>query len=540
MTATHTKLSPPPRKKGAASAIPAAQAGARRLGGFFLGQLARSAASPVVNLAAAFLLGTACVFLVAAWQCAPQRVVAAARYKKLTRGMEGKIVESWLALDLDPAAVGKHSSWQPFSKASRCAVVAYEGAPGAPMRRAFCGTRFTFDELTTTPDWRQMAPGVPFSWPRDGSGFVRPEIRLSAAALEWLATHPAGFAWPDKPPPPTALAALRLALDRPVDDVVVGWTLPVPSFPLVCDPRHPEDPLPAGHVARQLAELPGAGNWIGCGILAVLGLAVWFEATSFLLGGTKSWTFWVLAIVPLLTVPWWGEQAPRALRHLNEKWADVVEIMLDDIGAVDRLLACDPADATLARGERLVWRAGEGAHADTFWRFATRPGIAPPTATGAAAAAGKLAETAEGRAAADPAAGSAALATASDAALAALAEGITARVRALGVAERTTLFERLARDKQNEMLHAGAVFLPAAKEAVLDPQSPPPLRRAARNFLWAWVLTPGDGMGANLAPGESLRLNRELLDVPIPEVANMASAHWGEVRRPAAPRRRPG
>ncbi|HEY0783801.1 MAG TPA: hypothetical protein VGE98_15185 [Thermoanaerobaculia bacterium] len=482
---------------------PAPETPARRIRGLVLGWLAQRAASPIVGLVAAVLLGAACVFLVAAWQAVPQRIANAREYAKLTGSAPGKIVESWLALELDPGEIGSHSGWRPFSKASQCAVVEYEGDWGAPLRRAFCGTRFPFDESNAAPDLAELAPGVPFGWMRDKSGFVVPEIRLSSEALGWLSSHPDGFAWPNKPPPPLALAALRSALDRPVDAVVVGRSVPLPAFPLVFDPRHHEGALPAGYVARQMAAYPGAGAWLGCVVFSILGLAVWFEAVSFLLGRTPRWAFWVLAIVPLLTLPWWSEKAPRGVALFNEQWATVVAGMLDDMSRVDRLLACDPDAATLATGERLVWRAGEGAHAETFWSLLGKSGLGP-----------------------DPAPRQAA-----DAVLADLATRITAQVRALPADEQGALYARLDQEKQAGLLHAGLVFLRAAKEAIVDPASPPPLRRAARDFLWNWVLQPDDGMSSRLAKDERLRLDRELLDVPVAEIANMASAHWGDAQK---------
>jgi hypothetical protein len=487
-----------------------------RVGGFLAGKLAETALSPVVSLFTVGTLGLACVFLVAAWQFVPQRLVAARQYALLTQAAEGRIVASWLALELNPAAVGNHSSWEAFSQASRCAVVEYApdvrevrdvpdmptaggaGSAGGRLRRAFCGTRFPFDVQFERLDLYDMAPRVPFAWGRDASGFVVPEVRLSTAARLWLASHPEGFAWPDKPPPPMALAALRLAFDRPLDAVVVGWSEPMPAFPLVLDPRHPEGALPAGYVARQRDGYPAAANWLAFAVIGGIGLVVWFEALGLLLRALPRWAFWLVAIAGLTTLPWWAEEAPGALRHLNRQWGDIVEIMLTDLSAQDRLLACDPADATLAHGDRLVWRAGEGGEASTFWRLALQPGLVPPAAKTA------------------------------DAALAALADHITAQVRTLAADERLALFQQLGRAKQNATLHAGLVFLPAAREAILDPGTPADLRRSVRDFLWAWVLTPDDGMSSDLAGDERLRLNRLLLDVPIPEVANMAHEHWGK------------
>ena len=494
--------SPSPRPRRAVAPVPLT----RTLGRLVLGQAAQNAGGSIRNLVAAFLLGMACVFLTAAWHFAPQRILAARDLRKLTGRTQGKIVDGWLALDLDPAKASAHSNWQPSSRVSRCAVIEYRGDWGTPRRLAFCGAWFTFDEATVATDPSNLAPGAPFAFRRDANGIVVPEIRLSSAALRWLATHPAGFAWPDKPPPPVALAALRLALDWPVDDIVLGASRPLPAFPLAFDPRHPESALPAGYVAHQLDDLGGAGAWIGFVVGAALGLPIWFGALGFLLGATPRWAFWAIALLGLATLPWWSEQGPRALRYLNRNWGDVVEIMLDDIGGHDRLFAGDPAEADLAQDERLIWSAGSGTQADTFWRFVARP-VRPPVPPR---------DTTRG-----------AEAKAADEALEALVTAVTARVTALGDTERAALFHRLERDQHGESLHAGIVFLRAAKAAILDPRSSRGLRQAARDFLWAWVLSPDDGQRSNLAAAERSRLHHELLDVPIPEIANMASAHWG-------------
>ena len=54
--------------------------------------------------------------------------------------------------------------------------------------------------------------------------------------------------------------------------------------------------------------------------------------------------------------------------------------MIDDINRTTRLIASSPDDATLADGERVVWRLDKGAYADTFGRIQfVAPDPLPPT-----------------------------------------------------------------------------------------------------------------------------------------------------------------
>jgi hypothetical protein len=466
-----------------------------RLRGWLAGFIAGSILGPFIKMIAAFILGMAGIVLILAWQSGPQRIVDATRYANFTVHTQGKIVESWVAVEFNPARMAAGSlNWRGYAKASPCAVVEYTEDWGPPARRAFCGNRFTFRDDYTLYDLREMAPGIPFAWTRDTDGAILPEIRLDGAARVWIATHPpASTFMMSNPPPRTALEALQRAEDRPVEDLVAGWIASAPVLPLRLDPRHPDQPLPAGFVASRLQLRPNLAGWLAVLIGATIGLPLWLLGMSFLLGNLPRPAATFLAILPLLALPWWGQDFPRFVHSLNKSWGVVITDMLDDLDRTGRLVASDPAEATLAGGERLVWRAGEGIYADTFGRF--RYMLPQPA----------------------PASG--------DAALAALVRMVTTQTRALSETERIGMFSNLKRDKVNERLRAGIVFLPAAKAALLDPNSDPAVRRAAKTFLSEWVTSPTERPAPReLGYRERVRLYRELTDIPIPEIAIMAGA----------------
>ncbi len=419
---------------------------------FLLGQLIGTVLGRGISLIAALLLGFGGVFLVAAWQMAPQHALDAARYAKYAKQVQGTIVESWVAVEVDTTDIPVAGNWRASSRATPCAVVEYAGDWGPPARRAFCGSRLMFSTDYKLHNLTELSAGVPFAWARDAAGFILPEIRIGAGAHEWLATH--GFdtfmhgKWPAK----SALDELRIELDRPVDDAVAGWIAPAAVMPLALDPQHPGEAMPAGFVAAHRHWQPLA--LIFAAVIGLIGLLVWFWGMTVLLGESMALPARVLiAALPLFALPWWGEQFPRALSHLNPQWASVISDIFGEMEGVDRLVASDRGDATLADGERLVLRAGEGIYGDTFGRLR----YAPP----------------------QPAPGSA------DAALAALAETVTAQTRVFEGAEQIRIFSRLKQDTENGLLQAGIVFLPAAKEAALDPKSDAALRRAARDFVSA-------------------------------------------------------
>jgi hypothetical protein len=470
---------------------PTVSAGAR-WHGFFLGQLLGATFGRFTNLVIAPILGFAAVFLMIAWQSGPQRAIDAARFSRLTGRADARILESWLAVEFNPSEMGSKTLWRPWAYASPCAVVSYQGNWGASQRRAFCGTRLKFTESYTIPDLSELAPHVPFAWMRDANGFAAPEIRMAPAAREWLASHPphSTFGLP-KPPPATALEELRLAMDRPIDLAIIGWGKPAPTIPLSVNPKNPKDAIPSGFVKDHWGP-----NWFAFAIAGFLGLLVWYEGMALLFGDLPRAYGYILLVLPLLGLPWWGEQFPRYLARFHKGFAGVIADMFQDIDPLGRLTVSEPQDATLAGGSRLIWQMADSSYADTLGRFrfaSSAPGTASP-----------------------------------DAAVAALAETVTAQIRVLNDENRTALFGRLREDKQNDRLGAGFLFLPAAREALIEPGSAPPVRRAAQRFLEAWFTQPEEPLDAKM-PGYQARLAiyRTLTDVPSTEISSAAASIAG-------------
>jgi hypothetical protein len=143
-----------------------------------------------IRLYAALFLGAAAVFLTVGWKSGPQRVLDAREYASFTATAQGRIVESWLAIEFDPARVGPGGFWRGSARATPCAVVEYDGDWGSPLRRAFCGKRLQFNESYYLHDIDVMATDVPFDWPREANGFAVPEMRFAPATLRWLAQTP--------------------------------------------------------------------------------------------------------------------------------------------------------------------------------------------------------------------------------------------------------------------------------------------------------------------------------------------------------------
>ena len=449
----------PPRESPPASEAGTKTSVSRWGRGFLLGQLVGTVFGPFIRLIAAVILGAGGLFLVLAWQSGPQKAVDAARYAKYTKQAQGTIVESWLAVELDTTDIPVDKNWRYSSLATPCAVVEYAGDWGPPARRAFCGKRLTFTTAYSLHDLGELTHGVPFTWGRDASGFVVPEIRISTRAREWLATHGYDTFMHAKWPAKSALDELRIELDRPVDYAVAGWIAPAAEMSLALDPQRPAEAMPAGFVAAHLHWQPLA--LIITAIFGALGVAVWFEGMTVLLGENLALPARVfIAALPLLALPWWGEYLGNTLSHLNLQWGSVMSDILRETEGDDRLVSLDPADATLAGGERLLWRTEESIYADTFGRLHYTP---PQPAPGSA-----------------------------DAALAALAATVTTQTRALGAAERIEIFSRLKRDSESDLMSGGIVFLPAAKEATLDPNSGAALRHAAMAFVSARLLAQFD------------------------------------------------
>src|SRR5258708_24554100 len=97
---------------------------------FLLNLLFGTALGPLIRLLSAVLLGAGGIFLAIAWQAAPQSAMDAARYAKYTQQVQGTIVESWLALEVNTAEIRLVENWRASSRATHCALVEYEGAWG--------------------------------------------------------------------------------------------------------------------------------------------------------------------------------------------------------------------------------------------------------------------------------------------------------------------------------------------------------------------------------------------------------------------------
>jgi len=409
------------------------------------------ALAPVLGLFTGFLLLWSGMFLGIAWQVGPQPFIEHAHYESFTGTTTGRIVESWGAIEFDPADLpADRHNWTTRAKITRCATVAFEGDWGE-SRRAFCGSRFGFRGDFTLYDWDILSPGVPVAFPRDESGFALQEIRVDKRTLSWLASNPPDTNFPlSKPPPSTALDALREQFDRPFDVAFASWTKPFPVFPLRFDPKHPEAPMPAQYVEdRQNAWL---GGWVFAILICIPGLYVWRIGMRFFFAGEPSRSaLWLLTLLPLLALPWWGEALPKLIAHVNRDWASIASDMFEDLSRTTRMVASDPADATLAGGERVVWHLGQFAYAETFGRIRfTRP------------------ET---------------LLKNSDDVRRVLGAQAAAQVAQLTPTAQVALFARLLQDHDERREQVQSIFTDAAEAIERDPGADPALHRAARRFL---------------------------------------------------------
>jgi hypothetical protein len=402
------------------------------------------------TLLAVLGMAFASVFLMVGWQFGPLVMLEAQQYKKLTGHVDARIVESWLALEFDASSVRVPSNWRASTNAAGCVVAEYGGDWGAPLRRAFCGTRVPLNDSYMLADLRDISPGVPFAWARDEHGFVVPEIRIAPSTRHWLASHAPDKFMHQQWPADTALDWLRLELDLPVDDAIYGWTAPPPILPLSFDPARPAEALPTGIVKKRLDQGP---NWIAMAMGFGVGLFVWFKAIALmpLIQGMASVGRWIVSALPLLTLPWWMDALPQTFSHFSRGVAGVLGDMFADINRTDRLVASEPEQATLANGERLVWRFNDSVYADTMGIFHFVAPNPPPASEKAA--------------------------------LAALTETITVQARALDDAKRAELFTTLMREKQAGLSDAGRVFLPAAKEVAADSAASAATRRSAQRFI---------------------------------------------------------
>jgi hypothetical protein len=181
---------------------------------------------------------------------------------------------------------------------------------------------------------------------------------------------------------------------------------------------------------------------------------------------------------------------PRAIAFFNADVGEVAKEMMGEIDVLDRFAATAPAQAPFYGEERLAWHAGAGAYATTFGRIAF---VQPAGAMSG------------------------------DAAVEALAKRTTAQVHALPEDERIALLAELRRDKQRDLTAAGLVFVPYARDVLMGADAGGEERRAARAFLWEWVTSPTVTIDPRL-PGYQARraIMHSLVDVPVPEIANMA------------------
>jgi hypothetical protein len=445
-----------------------------------------------LTLIACFVVAAGGLFLTLAWQIGPEVALRHQAYAKLTAASSARIVESWVALELDPARVPNPEFWRASARVSPCVIVEIEGAWSADRGRAFCGNRFKFNDAYDIVALKELAPGVRFAWRRDERGFAVPEIRMSTPARDYLATHAADTfmhrAWPAR----NALDWLRLEADRPVDSAVIGWTAPPSVMRVVYDPQKPELMLPAGIVQARSA---ARSSWILALLAGALGLGAWVFGMQLLpaLRNFNALGRVVLTLAPLVALPWWADYLPAGLAYFSRPLGEVVQDMLADFDPLDRLVATSPDAATLAGGVRMAWRAGDGPYADSFGRFR----FAPPATPFAS----------------------------DDAALAALADSVTQQMHALSEADRIARFDAWRHEKQGDLLAAGVVGLPAAREVLLDRGADGGERRAARAFLLDWTTSPYDEADPHRpAFAERQRLWASLADVPVPEIANMVKA----------------
>ena len=318
------------------------------------------------------------------------------------------------------------------------------------MRRGFCGTRVPFNGSWTLADMRDISPGVPFAWAKDEHGFVVPEIRMAPATKQWLVANVPNRFMHDKWPAKTALDWLRLELDVPVDDALYGWTAPPAIIPLVFDPAKPAEALPAGIVKRRVERFPNpVAMLMGFGI----GLFVWFQGMQLipLIQNLNPWGRWIISALPLLTLPWWLDVFPQAISHFSRDMGSILADMVGDVDRVNRVIASEPQQATLASGERLVWRLQDSVYADTFGRFQLAQPIPRPASNKAA--------------------------------MAVLTDKVTKQVHALDDEERAELFVNLARDKERDLKEMSELFTPVATEVAGDASASTAARRAAKHFL---------------------------------------------------------
>jgi hypothetical protein len=406
--------------------------------------------APLVGLIAGFMLLFGGIFLAVAWMVGPKPWLDARQYAPFTAHTDGHIVESWVALEFDPAVLPQGKlHWQPWSKVTPCAIVAYGSDRGAPLQRAICGNRLQFRDDFRLDDWHTLMPDVPFSFARDANGFSVQELRMSKTALEWLNAHPPSTYSRIKPLPATAYADLHEAHDAPLDVALSSWTTPVQAIPLAYNPQHPESAVPAKVVA-DARDGVWWGGWIFSLIFAIPGVIVLRMGMKFLTGQSGA-ILWILTIAPLLALPWWSDFLPKLVRHANANWADIGTDMLADLSRLTHFTASAPGDALLRDGERVIWKSNEGIYADSFGRLHFVMPNPPPNS-----------ETA---------------------ALVALQAQTTEQIGMLDSAQRATLFRRLGEQYEANQQNVQRLFADAGLATLRDPGADITAHKAAREFL---------------------------------------------------------
>lgn len=416
------------------------------------GTAAQILSAPVIGIVAGFMLLFGGIFFAICWQIGVQPLIDAKHYASFTGRASGRIVESWVALEFDPATVRKQDTyWEPSAKISPCAVVEYGNDWGAPLRRAFCGNRFAFREDFQLYDWATLAPGIPFAFARDASGFAIEQMRMGKIALDWLKSHPPSSSFMlSTPPPATALAAMKQRFDRPSDVALASWSMPFPAFPLAFDPRHPEEAMPTKYMEDRRDGFFFMGL-VFAAIFAVPGLFVWRMGIGFLFGGQRPAVVWALTIAMLFALPWWSEFLPMLLGHVNKDWASIGSDMLDDINRTTRLIASAPDAAAQAHGERIVLHVDQNAYADTFGRVTFHLPTPRPSSP--------------------------------EAARAALRAQVSVYVARLDSEARAALFRRLRQLSDAGLNNVQNLFAVAAEDTLRDADANAAAHTAARSFL---------------------------------------------------------
>ncbi|QJR11968.1 hypothetical protein DSM104443_03051 [Usitatibacter rugosus] len=441
-----------------------------------------------VRFYAAIFIGLGGFVLALAWTMGPQQLVEAHRYSKLTAKADAKIVERWVALEWKPKDAERAPDWRNVAKATPCVVVEYDGAWGS-QQRAFCGTRFPFNREYRLHELSELAPGVAFAWSRDARGLLATEVRMAPELRAYLAQKPPiPPAFPSISGARTALELLQLENAQPVERTIRGWSSQDVAFPLAVDPDDPAQSWPQRFIANRLAE---PRPWLAAIVAGAFGLAIYTPGMLLLFSGLPPLTRVLMAVIPLLALPWWGEHLPRSIAKLNEDFGEVIEDMVGDIDRLGRLTATDPGEALMASGERIVFDPVVAPYAQTFGRLALKAPASPAAST--------------------------------DEAFGALHAVVAAQARTWSASDRQALFANLTAEKQRSLYDAGLAFVPLAAEAVAAPGEDEPTRLAARAFLSEWVTQPVlEPHPGDAAFATRVAIYRALQRSPVPVIANPA------------------